>query len=349
MGDKRRVLVVDDDRLLCSMLRETFELEGFVVEEAHHVIEAERVLARSRPDAIVLDIGLPGSDGLFYAERLREMPQAGNLPIVVISGSDEAGRRANEVGASGFLRKPFNPLELLTLVAAKIRDRDPARATRETVDVADLHRLIEIGQQQHDLLDQAYRQTVAALASALESRDSGTSAHSRRVTSYATRLTLDVSPSLLDDPSLEFGFLLHDVGKIGIPDRILLKTGTLTDDERVRMQEHAVIGEQLLSHVPLLHGEGLRVIRSHHEHWDGGGYPDGLRDGQIPLSARIFSLVDALDAMTDQRPYRKALDWDEAFTELGRCRGAQFDPEIVDVAEICEPALYRIHCEHLAA
>jgi ribonuclease P protein subunit RPR2 len=347
--EKRRVLVVDDDRLLCSMLRATFELENFVVEEAHHVIEAERVLARSRPDAIVLDIGLPGIDGLFYTERLREAPNGETLPIIVISGSDEAGRRAAEVGASGFMRKPFNPLELLSLVAGKIDARDPAGNTRDTVDVADLHRLIEIGQQQHDLLDQAYRQTVAALASALESRDSGTSAHSRRVTSYATRLTLDVSPSLLDDPSLEFGFLLHDVGKIGIPDRILLKTGTLTRTERIRMQEHAVIGEQLLSHVPLLHGEGLRVIRSHHEHWDGGGYPDGLRNGQIPLSARIFALVDALDAMTDQRPYREALDWDEAFGELVRCRGGQFDPDVVDAAQICEPALYHIHCEHVAA
>jgi ribonuclease P protein subunit RPR2 len=247
------------------------------------------------------------------------------------------------------MRKPLNPLELLSLVAGKIDARDPSGSTRDTVDVADLHRLIEIGQQQHDLLDQAYRQTVAALASALESRDSGTSAHSRRVTSYATRLTLDVSPSLLDDPSLEFGFLLHDVGKIGIPDRILLKTGMLTRTERIRMQEHAVIGEQLLSHVPLLHGEGLRVIRSHHEHWDGGGYPDGLRNGQIPLSARIFALVDALDAMTDQRPYREALDWDEAFSELVRCSGGQFDPDVVDAAQICEPALYRIHCEHVAA
>jgi ribonuclease P protein subunit RPR2 len=313
------------------------------------VIEAERVLARSRPDAIVLDIGLPGIDGLFYTERLREAPNGETLPIIVISGSDEAGRRAAEVGASGFMRKPFNPLELLSLVAGKIDARDPAGNTRDTVDVADLHRLIEIGQQQDDLLDQAYRQTVAALASALESRDSGTSAHSRRVTSYATRLTLDVSPSLLDDPSLEFGFLLHDVGKIGIPDRILLKTGTLTRTERIRMQEHAVIGEQLLSHVPLLHGEGLRVIRSHHEHWDGGGYPDGLRNGQIPLSARIFALVDALDAMTDQRPYREALDWDEAFGELVRCRGGQFDPDVVDAAQICEPALYHIHCEHVAA
>jgi ribonuclease P protein subunit RPR2 len=347
--EKRRVLVVDDDRLLCSMLRATFELENFVVEEAHHVIEAERVLARSRPDAIVLDIGLPGIDGLFYTERLREAPNGKTLPIIVISGSDEAGRRAAEVGASGFMRKPLNPLELLSLVAGKIDARDPSGSTRDTVDVADLHRLIEIGQQQHDLLDQAYRQTVAALASALESRDSGTSAHSRRVTSYATRLTLDVSPSLLDDPSLEFGFLLHDVGKIGIPDRILLKTGMLTRTERIRMQEHAVIGEQLLSHVPLLHGEGLRVIRSHHEHWDGGGYPDGLRNGQIPLSARIFALVDALDAMTDQRPYREALDWDEAFSELVRCRGGQFDPDVVDAAQICEPALYRIHCEHVAA
>jgi Response regulator containing a CheY-like receiver domain and an HD-GYP domain len=142
------------------------------------------------------------------------------------------------------------------------------------------------------------------LASALESRDFGTSRHSRRVTSYATRLTLEVAPNLLDDPSLEWGFLLHDVGKIGIPDGILLKPGRLTAPERRRMQEHAELGERLLAHVPLLNQEGARVIRSHHERWDGNGYPDRLSEESIPLGARIFAVVDSLDAMTDARPYR---------------------------------------------
>jgi ribonuclease P protein subunit RPR2 len=219
----------------------------------------------------------------------------------------------------------------------------------EALHAADLRRLIEIGHRQHELLDQAYRQTVTALAAALESRDFGTSAHSRRVTAYATRLTLDVAPSLLEDPSLEWGFLLHDVGKIGIPDRILLKTGPLSTPERRQMQQHAVLGEQLLSHVPLVKGEGIRIIRSHHERWDGAGYPDQLAGAQIPLGARIFAAVDALDAMTDHRPYRQARGWDEALTELRRSAGRQFDPDVVDALGDCEQDLRRIHELKLAA
>jgi ribonuclease P protein subunit RPR2 len=352
--DKRRILVVDDDRLLCELVRTTFELEGFEVDEAQHVIGAERVLAGSKPDAIVLDIGLPGIDGLFYCERLREGPLGRSVPIVVISGSVEAGARAKSAGASAFLRKPFDPLELLTIVERRLGVVPLARAVEgtaaeDTTHASDLRRLIEIGHRQHELLDQAYRQTVTALAAALESRDFGTSAHSRRVTAYATRLTLGVAPSLLDDPSLEWGFLLHDVGKIGIPDRILLKNGPLSPDERLQMQRHAVLGEQLLSHVPLVKGEGLRIIRSHHERWDGNGYPDGLERTQIPLGARIFAAVDALDAMTDRRPYRDALPWGAAIAELRREAGGQFDPDVVTAIEICERDLQRIQLLKIAA
>jgi cyclic di-GMP phosphodiesterase len=351
---RRKILVVDDDRLLCELVRATFELDGFEVFEAHHVIEAERFLAGSRPDAIILDVGLPGIDGLFYCERLREAFGARSIPIVVISGSDEIGARAADAGADAFVRKPFNPLELLALVErqvglAPMTQSGTASSDADVAHAADLHRLIQIGQQQHELLDQAYRQTVAALAAALESRDVGTSEHSRRVTAYASRVTLEIEPSLLDDPSLEWGFLLHDVGKIGIPDNILLKTNSLSRKERRIMEDHAVIGERLLSHVPLLKGEGLRVIRSHHEWWNGRGYPDELHEGQIPLSARIFSVVDALDAMTDHRPYRAPVSWDAAMAELARYRGTQFDPDTVDAIGVCEPDLYRIYAPPVAA
>ena len=350
MSRTRRVLVIDDDRLLCELVRTTFELEGFEVDVAYDVIEAERALVESRPDAILLDIGLPGIDGIFYLERLRETPQTSKLPIVAISGSEEAGRSAKAAGAQAFLRKPFSPLELIALVAPLIPDgHDLGDARHDVVDVADLNRLIEIGRRQHQLLTEAYAQTVAVLASALESRDFGTSRHSRRVTSYATRLTLEVAPRLLDDPSLEWGFLLHDVGKIGIPDGILLKPGRLTAAERRRMQEHAELGERLLAHVPLLNQEGARVIRSHHERWDGNGYPDRLSEESIPLGARIFAVVDSLDAMTDQRPYRAPVSWDAAAEEIRRCRGAQFDPDVVDGFEACEPELYRLHEAELAA
>jgi response regulator RpfG family c-di-GMP phosphodiesterase len=350
MSRTRRVLVIDDDRLLCELVRTTFELEGFEVDVAYDVIEAERSLVESRPDAILLDIGLPGIDGIFYLERLRETPQTSKLPIVAISGSEEAGRSAKAAGAQAFMRKPFSPLELIALITPLIPDGHELIDTRhDVVDVADLNRLIEIGRRQHQLLTEAYAQTVAVLASALESRDFGTSRHSRRVTSYAARLTLEVAPRLLDDPSLEWGFLLHDVGKIGIPDGILLKQGRLTAAERRRMQEHAELGERLLAHVPLLNQEGARVIRSHHERWDGNGYPDRLSEESIPLAARIFALVDSLDAMTDQRPYRAPVSWDAAAEEIRRCRGSQFDPDVVDGFEACEPELYRLHEAEVAA
>jgi len=327
MRRTRRLLVVDDDRLLCELVRTTFELEGFEVDAAYDVIEAERALSESRPDAILLDIGLPGIDGIFYLERLRETPQTSKIPIVAISGSDEAGRAARAAGAEAFLRKPFSPLELLALVTPLIRQVGFVEDANDgLVDTANLNRLIEIGRRQHQLLNEAYAQTVAVLASALESRDFGTSRHSRRVTSYATRLTLEVAPLLLDDPSLEWGFLLHDVGKIGIPDGILLKPGRLTPFERRRMQEHAELGERLLAHVPLLNQEGARVIRSHHERWDGNGYPDRLSEESIPLGARIFAVVDSLDAMTDERPYRTPVGWEAAVEEILHCRGNQFRP-----------------------
>jgi cyclic di-GMP phosphodiesterase len=350
MGRTPRILVIDDDRLLCELIRTTFELEGFDVDTAYDVIEAERVLVEARPDAILLDIGLPGIDGIFYLERLRETPQTSRIPVVAISGSDEAGRASRAVGAEAFLHKPFSPLELIALVTPLIRQGlGEVDSGSDVVDAADLNRLIEIGRRQHQLLHEAYAQTVAVLASALESRDFGTSRHSRRVTAYATRLTLEVAPGLLDDPSLEWGFLLHDVGKIGIPDGILLKPGRLTGAERRRMQEHAELGERLLAHVPLLNQEGARVIRSHHERWDGNGYPDRLSEESIPLAARIFALVDSLDAMTDERPYRAPVSWEAAAEEIRRCRGAQFDPDVVDGFEACEADLYRLHMAEIAA
>jgi response regulator RpfG family c-di-GMP phosphodiesterase len=348
-----QVLVIDDDPALCELLRTTFELEGITVLDAQHVIEAERILIGFRPHAIVLDIGLPGVDGIFYCERLRESPQTRNIPIIAISGSHEAGARALAAGANAFAGKPFDPISLLStlerLVGVAPLETALAQAEPSGEGSGELRRLIQIGQRQHDLLQHSYRATLEALVDALESRDFGTSAHSRRVSSYATRLTLEVLPSLVDDPTLEWGFLLHDVGKIGIPDDVLLKRGPLDAKERETMQRHTLIGEQLVQHVPLLQGAGLRVIRSHHERWDETGYPDRLAKEAIPLGARIFAIVDALDAMTDERPYRKPLSWDGAVCEIRRCRGSHFDPDLVDGFEACEPDLHRLYLQDLAA
>jgi ribonuclease P protein subunit RPR2 len=296
-------------------------------------------------DAIVLDIGLPGVDGVFYCERLRESPRTREIPIVAISGSEEAGIQACAAGADAFVPKPLDPLRLLASIEELIGVAPFGHALREEDEgsAAEIRRLIQIGHRQQELLLEAYRRTLAALADALESRDFATGAHSRRVAAYATRLALEVEPSLVDDPTLEWGFLLHDVGKIAIPDYILLKRGPLSRRERNLMQRHTILGEHLVADVPLLHGDGIRVVRSHHEHWNGHGYPDGTAGDLIPLAARVFAVADALDAMTDRRPYRRPVSWDEAIAEIGRGRGAQFDPHAADALVACESDLYAIY------
>ena len=344
-----RILVVDDDLALCELVRTTFELEGFKVLEAHHVLEAEQLIVEEVPDAIVLDVGLPGIDGLFYCGRLRESPRTKNVPIVIISGSESAAAHSTAAGADAFVRKPFDPLELLTLLEGAIgvqplgRAFGPGVSEKAAGENADqLRLLIDVGRRRHELLDQAHWQTVAALASSLEIRGLETTGHTERVTAYALRLAVEVAPSLTDDPSLEWGFLLHDVGNIGVPDRILLKPGSLDAEDWRTLRQHTTLGEQLLEHVSLLAGEGLRVIRSHHERWDGTGYPDGLARHDIPLGAQIFSVADALDAMTDRRPYRREFGWDGAIARLREAAGSHFDPDLVHGLLACEPDLITI-------
>jgi ribonuclease P protein subunit RPR2 len=170
---------------------------------------------------------------------------------------------------------------------------------------------------------------VIALADALEAKDPVTGLHAIRVQRYATELVGGVDPRLLDDPSMEYGFLLHDVGKLGIPDSVLKKEAPLSWAERKLMQQHTLLGEAMLANVTLLDGAGLGVVRSHHERWDGSGYPDALAGDRIPIAARIFALVDAMDAMTTDRPYRPAQSWDTATDEILAQAGKQFDPRVV--------------------
>jgi HD-GYP domain-containing protein (c-di-GMP phosphodiesterase class II) len=175
-------------------------------------------------------------------------------------------------------------------------------------------------------LEDSYRTTVYALAAALELKDDDTSGHAERVTHLALELTRRVAPELADDPRLEFGFLLHDIGKIGIRDAILLKPGVLDPAELKEMRDHTRLGERVVEQIPYLDGVALDVVSAHHERWDGSGYPRGLSGAEIPLAARIFAVVDAYDAMTNDRPYRKALTIEAALDEIAREAGAQFDP-----------------------
>jgi ribonuclease P protein subunit RPR2 len=199
------------------------------------------------------------------------------------------------------------------------------------------------------VVESAYRQTVGALATALEAKDTGTRQHSQRVQRYALELARTLDPQVAGHPSVEYGFLLHDIGKIGIPDDILRKPAALTEQERRLMQTHTVLGAQMLRGVAFLQGPGVEVVRSHHERWDGAGYPDGLAGEEIPLGARIFAVVDTLDAITSDRPYRRARSWRVAHHEILAASGKQFDPAVVDAFRDREHALHEIRREFLAA
>ena len=353
-----RILLVDDDPGLLGLLRTTLEIIDIDVEETHSAAAAQKRIETSKPDVIVLDVAMPVIDGLFFCRSLKSDPATREIPVIVLSGSASNEGEARKAGAEAFLPKPFSPLDLLGLVErvsgglfegpfTLMADERPEEQI--LLYARDLRRLLELERGQRYLLKKAYEETIGAFAGALEAKDFGTGAHSKRVVRYATELTRVLEPGLLDDPSLEYGFLLHDVGKIGIPDSILQKPGSLTREERTVMRTHAVLGVQLLSEVPLLQGEGLGVIRSHHERWDGSGYPDLLGEDEIPLPGRIFAVADTLDAMTSERPYRAAFEWGQAVDEIVLQSGRQFDPKVVGAFRSAEPKLRRIHQELVAA
>jgi HD-GYP domain-containing protein (c-di-GMP phosphodiesterase class II) len=188
-------------------------------------------------------------------------------------------------------------------------------------------------------LDDSYMTTVRALASALELRDDQTGRHAERVTEIALRLAQEVAPELAAEREVEFGFLLHDLGKIGIRDSILLKPGPLTAAEMEEMRYHPVLGERIVAGIPFLSGVARQVVAAHHERWDGTGYPRRLAGDRIPLAARIFSLADAFDAMTSDRPYRAALPLEVVVAEVEHAAGGQFDPELAEVFLSLAPKL----------
>jgi response regulator RpfG family c-di-GMP phosphodiesterase len=334
----RRILIVDDDAPLRALLRTTLTAE-FEVAEAADAERASHLARLWRPTLVLLDVAMPGLDGLSFCSDLKHKQVYGAPFVVLLTGAEISEEEATRVSADALLRKPFSPLELVGVID-RLTGADSIETGTEIADqpgdqvqlyARDLSRLVEIERMQRRVVQDAYRETVTALANALEAKDTGTGIHSLRVRHYAADLTAAVEPALLDDPSLEYGFLLHDVGKIGVPNELLEKRGPLNPREMEVMRMHPVIGAEILAEVTFLQGEGLNVIRSHHEHWDGTGYPDRLAGREIPLSARIFAVADALDAMTGERPYRQPTTWAVAAEEISTQSGRQFDPDIVKV------------------
>jgi len=330
-GDSRsRILIVDDEPDITEILSD-------LLGDEHNCTKnnsAERALAllsENEFHLVVSDITMPGMSGLEMLPRAKSISP--NTVMVMISGMQtvESAIGALRLGGFDYLMKPFDlrqveavvkrALEHYELIAAKQRYENHLEELVE-------QRTAELDQALNSLED-AYRSTLKALTAALETRDSETHGHSERVVTYSLRLGREYGLTAEKMKALEFGSLLHDIGKIGVPDLILRKPAKLTEEEWVLMREHPLHGQQILRGIEFLEGPA-RVVAQHHEKWDGSGYPLGVQGDDIDLCARIFSVADAFDAITSDRVYRRGKSYQEAADELDEWAGRQFDPKVVE-------------------
>ena len=324
------ILIVDDEPEITAILSDLF-YGKYDCTTAGSAEEALDRLAGGNYELIVSDITMPGMSGLDMIPHVRSTSP--NTVVVMISGMQtvESAIEALRLGAFDYVMKPFDlrqveavvtrALEHQNLIVAKQRYEDHLEELVE-------QRTAELDQALNSLED-AYRSTLKALTAALETRDLETHGHSERVVSYSMRLGREYGLDNERLKSLEFGSLLHDIGKIGVPDLILRKPAKLTSEEWVLMREHPVHGQQILRGIKFLEG-AARVVAQHHEKWDGSGYPLGLAADDIDICARIFSVADAFDAITSDRVYRKGKPYEAAARELDEWAGKQFDPKVVE-------------------
>jgi len=329
-GDVRsRILIVDDEPEITSILHDLLS-DQHECTTAGSAEEAIDRLFEGTYDLIVSDITMPGMSGLELIPRIRSMSP--NSVVVMVSGMQtvESAIDALRLGAFDYVMKPFDLRQVEAVVKRALEHQDLILAKQRYED--HLEELVEQRTAELDKalnsLEDAYRTTLKALTAALETRDLETSGHSERVVTYSLRLGQEFGLDSARMKALEFGSLLHDIGKIGVPDLILRKPAKLTEEEWVLMREHPVHGQQILRGIEFLSGAAL-VVGQHHEKWDGSGYPLGLREGEIDICARIFSVADAFDAITSDRVYRKGKPYEAAATELDEWAGRQFDPEVV--------------------
>jgi putative nucleotidyltransferase with HDIG domain len=327
---RSRMLIVDDEPEITAILSDLFSDQH----DCTTAGSAEEALEKFRSrdfELVVSDITMPGMSGLEMIPHVKRMRP--NTVVVMISGMQtvESAIGALRLGAFDYVMKPFDlrqveavvkrALDHQELIVAKQRYEDHLEELVE-------QRTAELDQALNSLED-AYRSTLRALTAALETRDLETHGHSERVVTYSLRLGREYGLDSHRTKALEFGSLLHDIGKIGVPDSILRKPAKLSDDEWVLMRQHPVHGQQILRGIEFLEG-AARVVAQHHEKWDGSGYPLGLTGEDIDVCARIFSVADAFDAMTSDRVYRKGKPYQAAAQELDDWAGKQFDPKVVE-------------------
>jgi putative two-component system response regulator len=305
-----RILVIDDEDVIRMLVVEILESAGHEVTSAESAEVALTLLEVAEFDLVVSDVIMPGLSGLELLEAVRA--RRASLPDILVTGAGtyDTLSQALTRGAAGLVTKPFAHAELQTAVSDALE-----RATRS----------------RDELRERLLAPTLAsALANAIEARDSYLHGHCERLASLAVRIAEDLEIAPEEIETVRLGAILHDVGKIGIPDRVLLKPGPLDEEERRIIETHTEIGDKLLEPLDLLAG-ARPIVRHHHERWDGAGYPDGLAAAAIPVGARIVSVADSVEAMTSRQLYRNPLESGEIIAELQKHRGKQWDPAVVDV------------------
>lgn len=325
MGDAQvHCLVVDDDDDVRRFLTRALKRFGYWSVAVSSGEAALAVLESRDVQVVITDLQMPGMDGVTLLRRVRE--RWPDVAVVVATGLMEVDVAVAclRTGAHDFITKPFQLHDLGARVAQALDKRALLLQNRRYQ-----FKLEEMVREQATRIEELFLEGIQALAHALDAKDSYTHGHSARVSAYAGRTAKLLGLSDADVQLTELGAELHDIGKIGVNEDLLRKPGKLTTDEYERLMDHTLIGARILG--PLLKNapEALAIVRSHHERLDGTGFPDGLKGDQIPTHVRIVTVADSFDAMTTARPYRSALTSEFALEELHRCRGRQFDPDVV--------------------
>lgn len=329
--DPASILLIDDQAINTQLLTHILRAGGFQhITTTNDSREALALFQQLHPDLIMVDLMMPHLDGFAVVQQLRaQMPPETYVPIMMVTAdmSTAAKRQALTMGVQDFLTKPLDAVETL------LRVRNTLQLYRMHQTVQRQNHTLTVRVQERTLaLEQARTETLLRLARTAEYRDDETGQHAQRVGALAHHLAVALGLPSDEATRLRLAAPLHDIGKVGIPDAILRKTGPLTADERTLIERHTIIGARILEHsqVPVLQ-LGEIIARSHHERWDGTGYPDRLAEEAIPLAGRIVAVADTFDVMTHDRPYRTRQSVAAAMAEIQAHSGTQFDPAVVQV------------------
>lgn len=324
LKEKQQLLIVDDETSIRKLVMAKLSADGYRCVEASNAQQALEILGKEVVCLVLLDVKMPGKSGLeFLPEIKAKFPDTAVVMATAVADVTTA-IECMQHGAYDYITKPFDLNDILHSVRRALEKRRLEIENREYHE-----RLQEKVAEQAGRIRASFFNSIRSLNNALEARDKYTSGHSQRVTDLAAGITrqMAIPPEATD--TIILASLVHDIGKIGVKEDIINKPSCLNNEELQDIKKHPEIGERILSPVAA-DEEILKLVRHHHERFDGTGYPDKLAGEQIPLGARILAVADSFEAMTSERPYRKAMSRHEACNELARCKGTQFDPEIVD-------------------